>query len=319
MTDTTLQIDRWSALVARLVQQQSPAVSSTDVYDCLGTGALYVMSEEWWDPSIIDMSPRMPVGAIPALHGIRLQQLQRMNALGIAMNATWYRANDPQLLPVLVNSIRNGHSVGLYGVSGSQALHVRATDDRLLVCCDPTGNEFVVDVDQLRAPAGVMVVVATSGSPISRNPVDELGWLVKLLNGFPTIAFDTPRHPLRDWQVWHIGFDAFAVAALSAETAAPLAIVSDNVARIIDAYILRINWLQQQLVRINKSLNAGAIREAIDICDDVRFFLNVVAQQYPLHVVRRALSLPEGALIAEACRDTRQALRNIADVLDSVR
>jgi hypothetical protein len=162
-----------------------------------------------------------------------------------------------------------------------------------------TGGAITIDLSQMRAPAGIECLTARPASMTATQFDDDLPWLVHLLAGLPTIAFDTPRHPLRDWQVWHVGSDAFAVAALSAETAAPLAIVSDNVARIIHAYIWRIDVLQQQLVHINQARNSTVIRDAIDACQDVRFFLNFVAQLYPIAVERRALTLPEGALIAD--------------------
>lgn len=311
-------IDNWSAFVALLAQQVLPSVTITDVCDRLGVGALFVMSEEWWDPSVIDMSPRIHVGYIPALCDIRQQQLMRMRALGLDMQLTWHRIDDPQLAPLIANAISIGRTVGVYGMTNSMAVRVHALNGSTLTGSDASGNEIALELPHLRAPAGVLCVVADRCPTASRDAIDELGWLVHLLNGVTTIAFDTPRHPLRDWQVWHIGVDAFAVAALSAETAAPLAIVSDNVARIIHAYMWRIDWLQQQLMRIRQSVDALAVREAIDACDDVRFFLNFVAQQYPVEVTRRALSLPEGALIAETCRDTRQVLRSIADGLGAI-
>lgn len=307
--------DNWGAFVALIAHQVSPKVTITQLNDALGVGALYAMSEEWWDPSVIDMVPRMQVGFIPALYAIRDQQLQRIRALGIDMHMTWYHANDPKLGHNIANLIGLGHIVGLYGVTPSMSLRVCAVDASSLTCSDTFGNESTLHLQRLRAPAGVFCVSAHCCQINPYTATEELRWLVQLLNGLPTIAFDTLRHPLRDWQVWHTGVDAFAVAALSAETAAPLAIVSDNVARIIYAYIWRIDWLQQQLIRISHSIHSTRLDEAIDACNDVRFFLNIVAQQYPLDVARRALSLPEGTLIAEACRDTRQALRSIADML----
>lgn len=318
MTTFPQGIDNWSACVTRLAQQVSASVTITDVCDQLGIGAFFAMSEEWWDPSVIDMSPRMPVGCIPALRDLRQQQVRRMRAFGVDMQLTWHRIDDLQLVVTIEHAIRAGHGVGLYGVTTSMAVQVHAIQGSTLIGYDASGSELALELQHLRAPSGVFCVTASHCSKEPHNAIDALFWLMHLLNGLPAISFDTPRHPLRDWQVWHIGADAFEVAALSAETAAPLAIVSDNVARITHAYIWRIDWLQQQLMRINHSLHSGTIREAIDACEDGRFFMNFVAQQYPINSTRRALSLPEGALIAETCRDTRQVLRSIADLIARV-
>jgi hypothetical protein len=311
-------IDNWTAFVASIVKQVSPTTTVMEVCDHLGIGALYIMSEEWWDASVIDMSPRMQVGAIPALIALRQQQIRRMQIIGVDMHLTWHRADDIQLGQVIAHAIRVGHTVGLYGMTTSMAVHVVKIDGVILTCTDTSGNCVVLDLHQIRAPAGVLCAIASPTPNTPCNPVETLRWLVYLLNRLPTIAFDTPRHPLRDWQVWHIGVDAFAVGAFSAETAAPLAIVSDNVSRIIHAYIWRINWLQQQLMRINQAVNVLAIREAIDAGADARFFMEFVAQQYPQNCPRRALTQAEGALIAETCRDTRQVLRSIVDLLSRV-
>jgi hypothetical protein len=318
MTNMLHGIDNWTAFVALIVKHVSPTTTVMDVYDHLGIGALYVMSEEWWDASVIDMSPRMQVGAIPALIDIRQQQIRRMKALGVDVHLTWHHANDQQLGQLIAHAISAGHTVGLYGVTAAMAVHVSKIDSEILTCTDTSGKYVVLDLNQIRAPAGVLCVIASPTRITPCDPVEMLHWLVYLLNGLPTIAFDTPRHPLRDWQVWHIGVDAFAVGAFSAETAAPLAIVSDNVSRIIHAYIWRINLLQQQLMRIDQAVNALAIRDAIDAGADVRFFMDFVARQYPQNCARRALTQAEGALIAETCRDTRQVLRSIVDLLSRV-
>lgn len=310
--------DNWSAGVTLLAQQISPGLAATAVYERLGIGALFVMSEEWWDPSIIDMHPRMPVGYVPALHELRQQQLIRLAALGVDMRSTWHRTDDSQLSHTITQAVVAGHAVGLFGIAGSSLVCVQSIDESLVSGTDGNGNTVTFNMQQVRAPAGVECIIAAASQTMRIEPIDDLHWLRHLLAGVSTIAFDTPRHPLRDWQVWHIGADAFAVAALSAETAAPLAIVSDNVARITHAYMWRIDVLHQQLLRINQLCHSNIVRDAMDACHDARFFMNFVVSHYPLTVARRALTLPEGALIAETCRDTRQVLRDIADLLADV-
>lgn len=310
--------DQWCAGLMQLVQQVDPAMRSTTIYAQLGIGALYVMSEEWWDPSIIELHPRMPVGFVPALHQLRQLQLQRLTSLGVDVHMYWYRVNDAALWHTISKAVADGCTVGLFGITGVSFVSVQVIVGTIVTGNDSLGGFITIDLQQVRAPAGVECVIATPATATNRQTGDALGWLVQLLDGFPTIAFDTPRHPLRDWQVWHIGVDAFAVAALSAESAAPLAIVSDNVARIIHAYMWRIDLLQQQLVHLNQSRQSSLLNEAIEGCRDAHFFLNIVAQHYPLTVERRALSIPEGALIAETCRDTRQVLRDVANLLRGV-
>ncbi|MFZ9858037.1 MAG: hypothetical protein ACO3F2_06855 [Roseiflexaceae bacterium] len=301
-----------------LAQAVDVNVSVDDVYDCLGIGAVYVMSEEWWDPSVIELHPRMHVGFIPELHKFRQQQLIRLRPLGIDMWSTWYRAGDSTILRTVSHALTAGQCVGILGMIGVMLVSVTTVEGTLIIGRTATGDIAMIDINQMRAPAGIECVFATTYTPSLRNHVDELRWIALLLRGLPTIAFDTPRHPLRDWQVWHIGADALAVAAFSAQTAAPLAIVSDNVARIVHAYMWRIDVLQQQLVRINTLFRSSAVRNAVDACDDARFFMQFVMQRYPLTVERRALTLPEGALIAETCHDTRQVLWSIADMLNTV-
>jgi hypothetical protein len=310
--------DTWSAGVVLLAQQIIPRLSASAIYERLGIGAFFVMSEEWWDPSIIDMHPRMPVGYIPGLLELRQRQLQRLSPLGVEMRSSWHRADESQLLQAIAHAVTSGHAVGLFGFVGSSPVRVLSSDGMTVIGQDNSGNRVTLNMQQVRAPAGVVCVIAMASRTVLVEPGDDIQWLRYLLGGLPTIAFDTPRHPLRDWQVWHIGADAFAVAALSAETAAPLAIVSDNVARIIHAYMWRIDVLQRQLERINQAYGSSELCDAIDACHDARFFMNFVAQHYPLTVARRALTLPEGSLIAETCRDTRQVLRDIADLLANV-
>lgn len=311
--------DEWTSGVTLLAQHVVPTVSSSEIYEYLGVGALYVMSEEWWDPSVIAMHPRMPVGFVPALMQLRQRQLQRLTALGIQMHMRWYRADDAiQLSESIATAMKTGHVVGVFGVAGMLPMLVEWCDASSVTGRDYWGNPLALDIAHVRAPAGVTCVSAIAVPKTKEHPDANLHWLRYLLSGLPTIAFDTPRHPLRDWQVWHIGADAFAVAALSAETAAPLAIVSDNVARIIHAYMWRIDVLHAQLLRMHQSRNVSVLSDAIDACHDARFFMNFVAQSYPLTVERRALTLAEGALIAETCRDTRQVLKSIAQLLNEI-
>lgn len=308
--------DAWSAFVAALVKRIVPTCTDTDVFDQLGVAGLYVMSEEWWDPSTIALHPRMPVPIIPALTDLRTAQLRRLAALGADVAYSWHIADDASLFSCITAGLQTNAVVGLFGITGGMAVQVVSVRDHLIFANDALGLPVTFNAHELRAPAGIecFVVATCEGAHVDMQ--NTLRWVRTLLQGIPTIAFDTPHHPLRDWQVWHIGADAFAVAAFAAESAAPLAIVSDNVSRIVHAYIWRIQMLRQQIDRLQHVVTRDTHRELLDYCDDALFFMGLLAQQYPPTVERRALILDEGALIAEACRDTRQALRGVIDGLN---
>lgn len=307
--------DVWSAFVATLVKRIVPTCTDTDVFDQLGIAGLYLMSEEWWDPSIIELHPRLPVSIIPALCNLRAAQLQRMSFIGAHIAYSWHKSDDASFFSCIVEGLRSHAIVGLFGISGSMAVLVVSVHDNVIVAQDASGKLVTIDVQRLRAPAGIECFVVTSCQAAHVDILENVRWMHALMRGMPTIAFDTPHHPLRDWQVWHIGIDAFAVAAFSAENAAPLAIVSDNVSRVVHAYIWRMQLLRHQLHRLLSDSSLSHVVQMLDYCDDALFFMRLIAQHYPQHVERRSLIVAEGALIAEACRDTRQALRAIVDML----
>jgi len=297
-----------------LAQRVAPHRTATEIFDCLGVAGLFVMSEEWWDPSVIDMYPRMPTNQIPALMTLRRTQLRRLSALGLNVEYTWYDQHDTNLHDALSVAIFNGYTVGLVGVVAFGPLRVSAVHTDEYICVDHNGSQHVILRANMRAPAGIACLVMSESHPTHRQD-DDAVWIRYLLHEVPSMAFDTPRHPLRDWQVWHIGVDALAVAAYSAETAAPLAIVSDNVARIAHTYAWRLAWLAQQLPRMHAQSSDWSVGNAMNACADAQFFLGFVTRHYPLTVERRALTLAEGALIAEACRDARQALQGVVAAL----
>ncbi len=307
-----VHVDPWSAFVLGGVHKLDNTCDAITVIDAMGVAGVFVMSEEWWDPSIRDMHPRIAVAPIPALLQFRQRQLKRLTVCGISVQYTWVSVDQFGNGVALYDAVLQGAVVGLYGITGLPTLYLSYADEHRMSCQLADGTSIDLDSTTIRAPSGIQCLVFTRCEPV-RASIHDAMWLQSLLHGMPSIAFDTPRHPLRDWQVWHVGIDALAVAALSAETAAPLAIVSDNVARILHSYAWRVEWLLHQLHRMHSFVPISTMAQ--DACADAQFYLGVLTQQYPVSVARRSLTLPEGALIAEACRDTRQALRVVMETL----
>lgn len=308
------QHDAWSHLVARLACMVQPQIDATQVYDALGVAGLYVMSEEWWDPSVITLHPRMPVTPMPDLIRFRQRQLQRLMHLGIHVSYQWLPHSISSIDSVTLEAIHPDAVVGVCGMVNHPYVQIRHVSGSWHIC-HADGENHLLDEATIRTPYGLECMVVMPCVPLQVHPRTDAEWLHELLCGLPVFSFDTPKHPLRDWQVWHLGVDAFAVAALSAETAAPLAIVSDNVARIVDVYLWRIMWLSQQLVRLERANSAWSSTIATEACADALFYMALLQRQFPTTIARRSLSLAEGALIAEACRDTRQALQTVGESL----
>lgn len=310
--------DQWSAFVATLVNRTAPSIDLSNVFDALGTAGLYVMSEEWWDPSTIDLHPRMAKKPVFALLTLRQRQLLRLRHLGVQVSLTWHASVDSDLVERINTTSERGGMVGLYGIAGTQHVHVHSLHDNVLSLLRDDGTVDTADVAVLRFPGGLQCVSCEISNPVQTRVYEHVSWVYELLFSTPSVAFDTPAHPIRDWQVWHFGADAFAVAAFSAETAAPLAIVSDNVVRILKVFDWRIRWLHHQLQRTQHRAAHQSLPHAMSVCEDVAFYLDILLKQYQLGAQRRSLSLADGALIAEACRDIRQAFLLLKTYLDDV-
>ncbi|MBM4412464.1 MAG: hypothetical protein FJ040_03315 [Chloroflexi bacterium] len=318
MQQQLLDADQWSTFVAMLVNRVSPMLQPADVIDTLGTSALYVMSEEWWDPSTIDVHPRMVKQPVSALRSLRQRQLLRLRQLGVQVSLTWHAGIDEALASHINSAIDSGELVGVYGIAGRQFALVHSFQNGVMKIQRGADHVDVVDPATLRTPGGIQCVTCDICARDIVKPYEHVEWTYELLFSTSSVAFDTPGHPIRDWQVWHIGVDAFAVAAFSAETAAPLAIVSENVVRILAAFDWRIRWLHQQLQRAHQVSAHQALPHAMSACEDVVFYLDILLKQYQPGIRTRSLSLADGALIAEACRDIRQALLLLKSYLHDV-
>jgi len=302
-------VNSWLTSLWSAAQTVQPLCVWQDVYAASGMPFVYVAAESWFDPATIHCHPRLQIPAVSALHALRQLDATRWAACGIAVTQYWFRT--PQdLADFLVNPIV-GVAV-VWGVDGPEyGVLIEYTATSLTIQC-ADGRLQTRTYSSLYNRSGIDVAVL---APLPVVPMPSYAPLAQACALFGTqtiVRFDTPKHPLRDDQAWHVGLGAFEVMALAADHAAPLALVSTHVATIMRDLWQR-SVVAQQLLQHWAPLHPTAtgtqmLLQAADAFVDAQFFLDIVATQFPLTTPPRALSHAEGDLVAAACRDVRLVL-----------
>lgn len=304
-------VNSWLTSLWFAAQTVRPACTWQDVYAASGIPFVYVAAESWFDPATIHCHPRMQIPAVPALHALRQLDATCWAACGIAVTQHWFRTSQ-DLAEFLVNPIVG--VVVIWGVDGPEyGVLISYTATSLTIQC-ADGRLQTRAYAALYNRSGIDIAVL---APLPVAPLPSYAPLAQACALFGTqtiVRFDTPKHPLRDDQAWHVGLGAFEVMALAADHAAPLALVSTHVATIMRDLWQRCGvaqlLLQHWALRHPEVTGTQILLQAADACVDAQFFLDIVATQFPLTTPPRALSHAEGDLIAAACRDVRVVLRD---------
>ena len=302
-------VNSWLTSLWSATQTVRPACAWQDVYAASGLPFVYVAAESWFDPATIHCHPRLQIPAVPALHALRQLDAGCWAACGIAVTQHWFRTSQ-ELAQFLVNPLVG--AVVVWGVAGPEYGILSTYTDTTLTIQYADGRLQSLAYSALYSRGGIDIAVLT---PLPVVPVPSYAPLAHACALFGTqtiVRFDTPKHPLRDDQAWHVGLGAFEVMALAADHAAPLALVSTHVATIMRDLRQRCG-VAQQLLQHWAPLHPAAtgtqiLLQAADAFVDAQFFLDIAATQFPLMTPPRALSHAEGDLIAAVCRDVRVVL-----------
>jgi hypothetical protein len=302
-------VNSWLTSLWSATQTVRPACVWQDVYAASGLPFVYVAAESWFDPATIHCHPRLQIPAVPALHALRQLDAGCWAACGIAVTQHWFRTSQ-ELAQFLVNPLVG--AVVVWGVDGPEyGVLIGHTATTLTIQCGD-GRLQSLAYSALYSRGGIDIAVLTPLPVVPAPSYAPLAHACALFGTQTIVRFDTPKHPLRDDQAWHVGLGAFEVMALAADHAAPLALVSTHVATIMRDLRQRCG-VTQQLLQHWAPLHPAAtgtqiLLQAADAFVDAQFFIDIAATQFPLTTPPRALSHAEGDLIAAVCRDVRVVL-----------
>ncbi len=302
-------VNSWLTALWCAAQTIQPQIFWQDVYAASGVPFVYVAAESWFDPATIHCHPRLPIPPVPALRALHQLDASCWAACGIAVTQHWFATGQDLALFFVTQHVG---VVVVWGVAGPEYGVLIAHTDTTLTIQRADGSVHAVDFAALYARGGVDIAVLAPMNVVATPPYAALAHAVQLLELHTIIRFDTPKHPLRDDQAWHVGLGAFEVMALAADHAAPLALVATHVAtsmhdlwqRCDVAHQLLVYWADLHPLPVGRQL----LHQAADAFVDAQFFLNIVCRQFPRTTPQRALSHAEGDLVAAACRDVRVVL-----------
>ncbi|MFM2032337.1 MAG: hypothetical protein RLZZ297_1102 [Chloroflexota bacterium] len=305
-----------TAFQCALAAAEAP-VDFTTLAGLLGTPFLLVGSEEWLDRAVLQLAPRMPT-TLPAgvctFHALRYA---RLAALGWQVETT--------LVTSSAAAVENPELTTLWPSfcvlqPGTRAALWRGTPR----VGDSSGYSAAEYGDALAAaPNGMFVThgyMTGQGGPF--EPREQIRFALGLLRAQTVFRFPTPQHPLRLAQAWHVGINSLEVIALAAETAAPLSIVADTVHAVFQTYRERAQLARTCLLQWIDAAETGRHGEQTStavssLFDDIDYLYGILVAQYPDAKSRRALSIPEGELIAAACRDLKIVYSQLVEVVST--
>lgn len=309
-------MNSWLTALWQAAQSITPQLAWPTVYAASGMPFVYVAAETWFDPATILCHPRMPITPVPALMALQQLDVAQWAALGIAVTQNWF-ATPQELAQFLANS--HGGAVVVWGVNGPEYGFLIAYTAVSLTIQRSDGSVHSMQYSALFSRNGIDIAVLALCTVIPLPVYAPLAHACACLDSQMIVRFDTPKHPLREDQAWHVGRGAFEIMALAADHAAPLALVATHVAAIMHdlwqrcgvAPQLVAQWADCHPIPVGRQL----LYHAADAFRDAQFFLNIVTTQFPLTGVPRALSHAEGDLIAAACRDVRVVLDDAAQLM----
>lgn len=306
-------VNSWLTALWQAAQTVQPQIAWPAVYAASGVPFVYVAAESWFDPATILAHPRMQTLLVPDLISLRQLDVAQWAAGGIAVTQHWF-ATPQQLVQFLVHP-RAG-AVVVWGGNGPEYGVLIAHTDTTLMIQRGDGSVHALPYAALFWRNGIDVAVLGPCPVVPLPAYAPLAHACACLDRQTIVRFDTPTHPLRQDQAWHVGRGAFEIMALTADHAAPLALVAPHVAAIMYDFWQRFGIAQQlcALWADCHPLPAGRqlLHQAADTFVDGQFFLGIVCAQFPLATAPRALSHAEGDLVAAACRDVRVVLDDVA-------
>jgi hypothetical protein len=309
-------VNSWLTSLWSAAQTVHPACAWQNVYAASGMSFVYVAAESWFDPATILCHPRMHIAPVPALMALQQLNVAQWAALGIAVTQYWF-ATPQELAQFLANP--QGGAVVVWGVNGPEYGVLIAHTAVSLTIQRGDGSVHRMPYSALFSRNGIDIAVLAPCTVIPLPVYAPLAHACARLDYQTIVRFDTPKHPLRQDQAWHVGRGAFEVMALAADHAAPLALVATHVAAIMHDLWQRCGVAQQLVAQWADCHPSPAGRQllyhAADAFRDAQFFLNIVTTQFPLTGAPRALSHAEGDLIAAACRDVRVVLDDVAQLM----
>ena len=303
------KVNSWLASLLFAAQTLDSQIGWQTIYAASGLPFLFVAAESWFDPATIYGHPRMQSTLGQSFMELRQLDAPLWAASGLA--ATQYWLATPQEFALFLADTSESQVI-VSGVQGPEYGVVITHSPVTFTVRRANSSIHTLHYDEILARGGIDIVVLTTSTVIPQQRYTLLAHAVKLLALQLVVRFETPKHPLRPDQAWHIGLGAFEIMALAADHAAPLALVSTHVATITRDLWQRCD-AAQQLLRVWADLHPCSegkqlLLQAAEGFIDAQFFCNIVCTHIPATVQLRALNLAEGDLIAAACRDMRLVL-----------
>ena len=306
-------VNSWLTALWQAAHSINQEITWQDIYAASGVPFVYVAAESWCDPATIHCHPRLSIPPIPALGALRQLDAAQWAACGIMVAQHWF-ATLHELCEFLRQPLHG--VVVLWGVDGPEygVLMSHTATTLTIQRCD--GSQHMLAHAALYQRSGIDIAILAPQSVDPLPAYAPLAYASACFDSQQIIRFDTPNHPLRIDQAWHVGRGAFEVMALAADHAAPLALVSTHVATIMQDLWQRCG-AAGQIVSYWADYHPSAagrqlLAQAAEAFMDAQFFLNIICMQFPLTTSHRALSHAEGDLIAAACRDVRVVLDDAA-------
>lgn len=282
--------------------------SIAEILVVTGWGITCIAAEEWFDPATLLWHPMMVEREIPALTQEQADGLARLSRLGLTCRDAWFHHTETDaLVDYVLRHNDDQHVVVLWGVSGpGYTLIDHATATHLT----PRASTESIPYDAINARGGIHCIVVSRHTYVHK--VDYQHYLRDALIYSNRIEFATPTHPLRPTQTWHIGIAAWDVMAYVAQQAAPLSLVSTHVSQIIHDYAWRYAHLQAFLLqKQEETIPPGTYLRLVGDIDDCCFYVGILHKQYAHIQHHTALTIADGALIAQVCGEIASTLRNM--------
>jgi hypothetical protein len=231
-----------------------------------------------------------------ALRTLRQIDATQWAACGIAVSQQWF-ATAHELFEFRIQPM-SGAVVLWRRPDREYGLLMNHTTTTLTIQrCD--GSQHTLAYAALYQRGGIDIAVLAPLPVVPLPAYAPLAHAVALFDRQLIVRFDTPNHPLRTDQAWHVGRGAFEVMALAADSCCPTS--TRNCTHV--AMIMQDLWQRcgaaGQLVSYwaaDHPLSAGRqlLLQAADAFVDAQFFLNIVCTQFPLTTPHRAFESCRG-------------------------
>lgn len=296
--------------VAEALQLFDCDIPLDHIAGALGIPFEIVGSEEWLDRAILTLIPRMKTVIPPTLIDVHRQRFAGLAQYGIASDTVW-AATPAELRGALPSAHAAPHVVVCVSAHQPAVMGTVSAHGAL--------PAHITTLWEHAANGVLCVILSRTAAAASFSASQAIRAAHRRLVGGEVLRFPTPQHPLRLEQAWHLGTPAFEVIALAAETAAPLAIVSDTVQRVFSTFQQRArtaaNVMDAWLSATDPTTPHDLRQRVGEAYADIDYLFDILVQQYAHENTSRALSIPEGVLIAEVCRDVRVVYRTLCGIL----